>query len=200
MPSQISTAANDPQVPGPGRNRPNAEECRNQRRPQGRGAVCRLVPKMRPAQSSSSVTGEVLQLGFVGNIRYRRGNHILPTGPFAQVDKPAAFAAKREVLARAGHRLLANRTFQLDAWIYQAHSNCRLKRRNSVGPQTRIVRLRTHYCIPFAFPPFGCSYGFCRYRRASSSAPWVLSLVCKAWRYSLVARSRCPVMSKILPS
>src|ERR1039457_5530014 len=42
--------------------------------------------------------------------------------------------------------------------------------------------------------------GDCRYLRASSSAFWVLSLVCRAWRYSLVARSRCPVRSKILPN
>ena len=39
-----------------------------------------------------------------------------------------------------------------------------------------------------------------RYLRASFIAPWVLSLVCSAWRYSLVARSRWPVTSKILPS
>src|SRR5882724_4034119 len=37
---------------------------------------------------------------------------------------------------------------------------------------------------------FFCSNAFCKYFRASSRAPWVLSLVCKAWRYSLVARSR----------
>src|SRR5438128_612326 len=39
---------------------------------------------------------------------------------------------------------------------------------------------------------FCCSKAFCKYFRASSSAPWVLSLVCRACRYSLVARSRCP--------
>src|SRR5262249_9228321 len=55
------------------------------------------------------------------------------------------------------------------------------------------------YCKPFAPPLLGGSYAFCRYRLASSRAPCVLSLVCKAWRYSLVARSRWPVVSKILP-
>ena len=35
--------------------------------------------------------------------------------------------------------------------------------------------------------------------RASLTAPWVLSLVWTARRYSLTARSRWPVMSKILP-
>jgi hypothetical protein len=53
------------------------------------------------------------------------------------------------------------------------------------------------YCWAFSF---GRSYAFCMYRRASSSAPKVLSLVCRACLYSLTARSRWPVISKIFPS
>ncbi len=46
----------------------------------------------------------------------------------------------------------------------------------------------------------GRLYAVFRYSRASFSAPCVLSLVCTANLYSLTARSRCPVRSKIFPS
>ena len=47
---------------------------------------------------------------------------------------------------------------------------------------------------------FGRSKAFCIYLRASCNAPKVSSLVWTACRYSLMARSRWPVMSKILPN
>ena len=46
----------------------------------------------------------------------------------------------------------------------------------------------------------GRLYGCCKYLRASLTAPWVLSFVCTACRYSFTARSRCPVTSNIFPS
>jgi hypothetical protein len=58
-------------------------------------------------------TREVLQLGFVGNIRYWRGNDILSTGPFTQINQPASLTAERKVLARALHGLFANGAFKL---------------------------------------------------------------------------------------
>ena len=69
---------------------------------------------------------------------------------------------------------------------------CGLTRVDPCHPRTKLLTLAflLHYYSPFAPEPFGCSYAFCRYLRASSSAPWVLSLVWIACRYSLVARSR----------
>jgi hypothetical protein len=50
-----------------------------------------------------------------------------------------------------------------------------------------------------AVPFYGCLYGDWRYFATSSSAPRVLSLIPSAIRYSFGARSRWPVVSKILP-
>jgi hypothetical protein len=57
------------------------------------------------------------------------------------------------------------------AWISQPRFNCRLIRSGSGVRRPRSLPRILHssflflhfpYCIPFAFPPFGCSYGFCR--------------------------------------
>src|ERR1700733_12942710 len=77
-------------------------------------------------------------------------------------------------------------------------TQCERRRRRLWGP----VRRRAD--LPFRSNSYslflGRSYALARYFRASSRAAKVSSLVWMAWRYSLMARSRWPVMSKILPS
>src|SRR5215470_15342841 len=59
------------------------------------------------------VTPQLVPERTIIDIFQRRRNHILPARPFAKVDQSAPFAAKREILGRTLHRLLASGALQL---------------------------------------------------------------------------------------
>src|SRR5206468_217176 len=46
-----------------------------------------------------------------------RRDHVLSAGPLPQIDGAAALAAEREFRIRTGHRILTDRTTQLDRWL-----------------------------------------------------------------------------------
>ena len=191
-PSQISTAAKDPQVPGPGRNRPDTEKCRDHRRPKGRRAVCRLRPKLPPTQSSSSGPGKFCSSA---------SSEISVTGeettycPLAHL--PRSISRQRSLQKGKSspalcHRLLANGTFQLERWIYQPHFNCRLIRRNGGRPRNRefiaAATLLLHFTTAFRLrsrpsavrmasadtgAPHPAHPGYCRWSATPGDIRWL---------------------------
>src|ERR1700690_1246810 len=111
-PNQISAAAADPQVPGPGRIFPAPKNVATRVAQSGAGATA--CPSEIPVISLIiSCVAKLLNFDVVG-ILHRRGYDILSAGPFAQVNGPAAFTAEREVLGSSGHGLFADRAFRFD--------------------------------------------------------------------------------------
>jgi hypothetical protein len=111
--NQISTAASDPHVPGPPGSRPIPKNVAVTVAHTGARALDTAL-----FGNSVSVfigcVGEPLATGVFRDVRHGRRDHVLSAGPLAQIDQLATFAAEREVLRRVHHRLLANKTLQLD--------------------------------------------------------------------------------------
>jgi hypothetical protein len=115
-PNQISAAAADPQVPGPGFIFPAPKKVATNVAHSGAGATA--CPSAIPAISFLVViifTGvaKVLHFSVVGILHGRRDD-VLSASPFAEINQPATFAAEREVFGSLRNRFLADRTFQLD--------------------------------------------------------------------------------------
>src|SRR5581483_10256456 len=99
-PNHIKVAESEPQVPGPGCKRPIPKKVAVSAA--HRGADVAGVSAGNCAVSVFiSLAGKILQLGFVRDVRHRRGDDILSAGPLAKINEPATLAAKREVLSRA---------------------------------------------------------------------------------------------------
>jgi len=115
--NQMSTAAADPQVPGPGLNRPAPKKVATIVAQSGAAASGRRGDVSRISLLAMSVfisaVTETLYFAVVGVLHWR-GDDVLSAGPFAQINQSASFAAEREVLAGLRHGLLADRAFQLD--------------------------------------------------------------------------------------
>jgi hypothetical protein len=113
----MSTAAADPQVPGPGLNRPAPKKVAMTVAQGGAAASERLggvsmISLLAISVFISAVTG-TLYFAVVRILHWRRDD-VLSAGPFAQINQSASFAAEREVLNGLLHGLPADRTFQLD--------------------------------------------------------------------------------------
>jgi len=114
--NQMSTAAADPQVPGPGRNRPAPKkEAMTVAQSGAAASVCpgiSVISFFGISVFISRVTG-TLDFAVVGVLHWRR-NDVLSAGPLAQINQSASFAAEREILTGFCHGLFADRAFQLD--------------------------------------------------------------------------------------
>ena len=114
--NQMSTAAADPQVPGPGRNRPAPKKVAITVAQSGAAASVSegisVISFFGISVFISRVTG-TLDFAVVGVLHWRR-NDVLSAGPLAQINQSASFAAEREILAGLCHGLFADRAFQLD--------------------------------------------------------------------------------------
>jgi len=111
-PNQMSAAAADPQVPGPGFIFPAPKKVATKvAQSEAEASAC---PSAIPRISFFiSVVAKVLDFTFF-RVLHRRGHYIFSAGPFAKINHPATFAAEREVLGAVPDRLLADRALQLD--------------------------------------------------------------------------------------
>src|SRR5579864_865871 len=113
----MNEAASDPQVPGPGFRFPIPKKVAIKDAQSGAGAVADDC--FAGASVFIALTGKARGVYFVRDIAHRRRDHVLAAGPFTKINQPATFAAKREVLGRSLHGLLADRAFEfclLLAW------------------------------------------------------------------------------------
>ena len=126
------TVANDPHVPGPGLRRPDAEESRDQRSPEGaRRRPRQLRAPLRSWSGEDSVSLSFLVVDILPGIASSAsvtGDEITyaAAGPLAKIDQATALAAKREVRVVSLCRLLADRAAEFDgafawhSWIAEA--------------------------------------------------------------------------------
>lgn len=99
-PNHIKVAASDPQVPGPGRKRPIPKKVAVSSAHRG-ADVAGVLAGGCAVSVFISLAWKVLQLGFVGDVLHRRGDHVFSAGPLAKINQAAALTAEREVLSRA---------------------------------------------------------------------------------------------------
>src|SRR6266542_2784491 len=139
MSIQLSSAAAEPQVPGPGLSVPAPKNVATVQAQYGRVGrtepflVCRwmcwanrgggvlvgLAASMVLAfgvwslpHTSDAPLSRLVVLGFAARLRivYRRGDHVAPADPFAEVDDPAAVRAERKIGLAGQHDLAAGGT------------------------------------------------------------------------------------------
>jgi hypothetical protein len=119
---QVTTAAADPQVPGPGRSRPrpknvaiSTDKENELELPCARTTCCVPesvfilgVPRTRTVCDMRGIGN------LVGDVVHRRRNYILAAGPLPQVDHPAALAAERKVFRFRGDRTFTDGALKFD--------------------------------------------------------------------------------------
>jgi len=138
---QMSTAAADPHVPGPGRSRPAPKKVATRVAQSGAGGSARRSHISVGSLFIASVAN-ILDFRVVGVLHWR-GDDILSASPFAQINQPAAVTTEREVLAGLRHGLLADRTLQLDLGLAR-HSSIVDGKPGGRGiwPRTKWIRPR----------------------------------------------------------
>src|SRR5207302_1706501 len=113
--AQSATVASEPHVPGPGFRRPAPKKVAIRLAHAGAAPV---VASWAGGAAEVSLIVRPLRLRLrselVFGVFYRRGNHVLSAGPFAQIDGAASLTAEREVRVGTLDRLLANRAAQFD--------------------------------------------------------------------------------------
>jgi hypothetical protein len=113
-PAQINMAAADPQVPGAGPSVPMPKKVAT-RKAQSAGRPVSALPASAFGISVFVVKMPMLRVfHFVGNVFHRRCYDVLTARPLAQIDKPAAFAAKGQIFIAGRDSLFANGALQFD--------------------------------------------------------------------------------------